>query len=98
MNPDPGNDPPAQETIKLPGSRKKPSQAQALPAHPAQTRRAEELVAGGMSELQVAVVFGISERSARTHFRAAFTDGLAKRRGEVINCCSRQPEAAMCLP
>ena len=38
-----------------------------------------------MSELQVAVVFGISERSARRHFRAVFTDGLAKRRGEVIN-------------
>jgi DNA-binding CsgD family transcriptional regulator len=86
MNSDPGNDPPTQETMKLPGSRKKAKPGR-KPFRPtlAQTRRAEELVAGGMSELQVAVVFGISERSARTHFRAAFTDGLAKRRGEVIN-------------
>ena len=37
-----------------------------------------------MSEPQVAMVFGISERSAHRHFRAAFTGGLAKRRGEVI--------------
>jgi hypothetical protein len=50
-----------------------------------QLRKAEEMIAGGMSEPQVAVVFGISERSARRHFRSAFSDGLAKKRAEVIN-------------
>ena len=84
MNPDSGNDPPAQETDIGRVSRNKPGRKPFRPTR-AQLRRAEEMVAGGMSEPQVAVVFGISERSARRHFRAAFTDGLSKRRAEVIN-------------
>ena len=83
MNSDPGNNSPAQETDIGRVSGNKPGRKPFRPS-PEQLRHAEEMVAGGMSEPQVAMVFGISERSAHRHFRAAFTGGLAKRRAEVI--------------
>jgi hypothetical protein len=51
----------------------------------ANTKRAEELIAVGMSETDIAASFGIARETARRIYGEAFRHGRARRRAEVIH-------------